>query len=399
MADADHLEDCELARVIMRELPESYSTLPSDVLVGFISLHRKSPKRTEETLKDMRTQLQWAAAQSYAPYNVDDSAGPPPPGREAFEALYAAGPVGTAESGAAVVLERIGAIPTREFCKQVTADEMIRQSVYNRQCALAWSRPLSHRHGANLRRNVIIIDLKGFGLGHGSGDFAKLVKAYIKALLDLYPEASTGFFIINTPMIFRAAWAMVSPLLDKETQAKTHILGGPSAYEPAMAKLGMTLTGPLDECSPSWAAAMRDLAAQGHAVDGRAPPPFLTASETEVYACGRAAGADPPAVAPTPTAADTIAPTPNSARPVPAPALTTTAAAALAAAALAAVPTAPVAAAVATTAFSPSAVASSAVSASTAPSLALVPRPSPASALAALVALAVAIAFAAVFLD
>ena len=61
-----------------------------------------------------------------------------PLGVVASNALYMAGPVGDASNGAAVVIERIGAIPPREFCQKVSAEEMIRQSIYNRQAALAW---------------------------------------------------------------------------------------------------------------------------------------------------------------------------------------------------------------------------------------------------------------------
>ena len=289
--------ECEMAQAIEREIPEAIEIMPPDVIAGFISLIHTTDKRQSDTaasqreaaikatVEIMRVNLSWARKQTYRPYDVDECISSTPAGRTEFESLYAAGPIGCARDGRAVVLERIGAIPPREFCRRVTVDEMVRQTVYNRQAALAWGRVLSHKHSARLRRTYVIIDLKGLGMGHLSSSFAQYTKTYIRELLNLYPEGAEAFFIVNTPAVFRAMWAFVSPLLGAETIAKCKVCGGPTAYEPVLAKLGLKLSAPLAECRASWHAAMRELIHDGHAADDRAPPPFLTAAERSVYAC------------------------------------------------------------------------------------------------------------------
>jgi hypothetical protein len=215
-------------------------------------------------------------------------------------------------SGRAVVIERIGAIPPRQFCKSFPGPDLIRQTVYNRQAALAWTRAISHRSGTNLRRMTVVIDMKGLGRAHLSGDFLRLSKHYISTMLDVFPEASDGFYMINSPMVFRAAWSALSLLLDAETLAKSAILGGPSSYEPLFAKLGIRLDAPsLDGCAPSWIKCVREVCA---ANDGALPPPFLTPAEADMYACGLAAGSAAAAPAhaapegpPTATGADAVA--------------------------------------------------------------------------------------------
>ena len=48
-------------------------------------------------------------------------------------------------------------------------------------------------------------------------------------------------------------------MLEAATVEKTHILGGPAVYEPALKKLGVVMDDglPLAECRPSWQRAMQ----------------------------------------------------------------------------------------------------------------------------------------------
>lgn len=317
---ADHGTRCETARRIAKELPEAYDVLPPDILVGFITVQ-------DDALSVIRKNLDWARALPYRAYAVEDAAisSATPTGRAEYEALCPAGPVGTMPAeGCAVILERLGAIPARKFCRNISDEEMIRQSVYNRQAAHLWNRVLSHRHQRNLRRAVVIIDMRGFGLFHVGSAFQRKLSVSIKTLLPVFPECSHGFFMINAPAILRAAWevAKQSGLLDAETVAKTHILGGPSQYEPALKRLGIVIDNNLSlaKSKPSWSQAMQQLVAEREregeqqqqqaeatrntegapsVVDGDdrtpsggiAPPPFLTAAEAEIYAAGLAARA------------------------------------------------------------------------------------------------------------
>ena len=160
-------EDKAIARAIKSQYPHAIDIMPLDVLVGFIIGSRNAKSRQATALTQISTNLAWAALQqsalNYRPYSLDDCVSAVPDGRGEFEKLYVAGPVGVMEpSGACVVVEKIGNIPPKTFCKSIGGAEMIRQVVYNRQAAFAFTRRLSHRHGCNLRRMCVIIDMKGF---------------------------------------------------------------------------------------------------------------------------------------------------------------------------------------------------------------------------------------------
>ena len=273
--------DCEMARLIMKELPEAYSAFPPDLLIGFINNTHGAKRRAQLTLDSIRWCLEWMAAKRLEPYELEQAVASAPPGREVFETYYGAGPIGTASDGRAIVLERIGAIPPRAFCKAISAEELIKQAVFNRQAAHLSNRVRCHRTGCNLRRAHVIIDMKGFSLAHMSNNFMRLTMLYINEMSEVFPECCEGFYLINAPAIFRGTWALVSPLLGADIRAKTHILGGAALYEPVFDRLGMVTDGPISEARLSWLAVMRDMAA-----NGGAPPPFLTTDEAVVHACG-----------------------------------------------------------------------------------------------------------------
>jgi len=58
---------------------------------------------------------------------------------------------------------------------------------------------------------------------------SKRVYGFVKLLSgvaqDYYPEILGNMFIVNSPMLFSGAWAMIKPWLDKRTQQKITIVG------------------------------------------------------------------------------------------------------------------------------------------------------------------------------
>lgn len=298
MQGSDELAgDCEMAEIVMREIPDAFRILPPEVFVGFIRVNRHEKKREEHTLAAIKAQVDWDRTLPYRPYEIADCIlSPPPPRREEFQAMYGAGPIGNASTSHAVVLERIGAIPPHDFVKALSTEDIIHHGVFNRQAAFAYTRALSHIHATKLRQVIVVVDLKGFSTSHFSSSFLAYVKHYLRTLLNIFPEAASVFYLINTPAILRGAWYMIYPCLDKETIEKTKILGGPATFEPLFQKLGVRTDAPISECRPSWEVAAREAARlQG----GRPPPPYLTKDEAVIYAAAAAAASGAPASSPT----------------------------------------------------------------------------------------------------
>lgn len=295
----EHEADCAIAQSIMVECPEAYDVMPADVVIGFVNCFRsekKHSKRKDVTLAAIRANLEWALKLDYKPYDIGECFTTMPARRAEFEEWYSSGPIGSTSEGRAVMLERIGSIPAHQFCKEVSPGEMIRQVIFSRQAALAWNRALSAKHGKNLRKATIIIDMKGLSTlsGHLSREFLAIAKRYVQTLLNVFPEAADGFHVINAPTLFRAAYTVIRPLLDAETIAKCRVLGGPAAYEPAFAQMGIKTDDgrPIVDCRPAWLERLREMRSMcvGSTGNGHVPPaPYLTETEAKVYASGLSA--------------------------------------------------------------------------------------------------------------
>jgi len=93
------------------------------------------------------------------------------------------------------------------------------------------------------RRNksVYIFDLKGFSFSLLTAKIRLILKAVIGVGGDYFPEAMATMYLINAPMAFRAAWAVISPWLHKITRDKIHILGNQAKYMPAFKAAGVSL--------------------------------------------------------------------------------------------------------------------------------------------------------------
>ena len=75
---------------------------------------------------------------------------------------------------------------------------------------LSWVKDeISKRLGKQVYKQVTILDMKGFGSKHMAGKFRTPVQELVQVLQYYYPETAHKMYIVNTPFVFRAAWAMV----------------------------------------------------------------------------------------------------------------------------------------------------------------------------------------------
>lgn len=80
--------------------------------------------------------------------------------------------------------------------------------------------------GKRIEQDVIIQDMKGFGVGKLMDKSVRdWCKALAKAAQDNYPELLGTTIVTNAPFILNAAWAVMKTFLDKKTRKKIQILG------------------------------------------------------------------------------------------------------------------------------------------------------------------------------
>lgn len=66
----------------------------------------------------------------------------------------------------------------------------------------------------------------GVGLSHLSGEVKRLMSTLTKYDQDNYPEMLGRICIINAPMVFKAIWQLVKPLLNPRTLSKIQVCEG-----------------------------------------------------------------------------------------------------------------------------------------------------------------------------
>jgi hypothetical protein len=82
-------------------------------------------------------------------------------------------------------------------------------------CSLAAGRHIDQTFG--------VLDVKGVGLRHLTGDVKRMLTRVMGVDQDNFPEMMGHTCIINAPSVFKAIWAFVRPMLDARTQAKVEV--------------------------------------------------------------------------------------------------------------------------------------------------------------------------------
>jgi hypothetical protein len=144
--------------------------------------------------------------------------------RDAFLTLYPQGYHKTDRLGRPVYIQHLGQIDMRALNGVTNEDRMLRYHVQEYERALRYIFPAcAAAAGCHVSTTLAVMDLKGVGLRHMSGEVKRILTAVTRTDQDNYPETLGKTLIINAPGVFRAIWAVVKPMLDARTQAKIEV--------------------------------------------------------------------------------------------------------------------------------------------------------------------------------
>lgn len=71
------------------------------------------------------------------------------------------------------------------------------------------------------QRGIIVMDLKGFGLGNMDYEVVKILLSLVQVN---YPETVQRILVVDAPYIFSACWAVIRPWIDPVTAAKIEFI-------------------------------------------------------------------------------------------------------------------------------------------------------------------------------
>ncbi|EOD04097.1 hypothetical protein EMIHUDRAFT_453979 [Emiliania huxleyi CCMP1516] len=259
-----------------------FDAVPLDLLVCFLRGYAYRKDWAETVYVELSEALEWrgrAAADS-----VLDS---PPADRPLFEQLYQSGPVGRDQQGHIVELMRLGRLKVSKLFKSFELDAIIKQVTYAAEAKRACNIANCGALGKRTYKTVVVIDCQGLdsdqpdrgrlNSDHLGKEFRVLMKKTAEVLSGHYPETMHKTYIINGPLIVRAAWNVTRHMMHPLSAAKIAILG--SDWKKVFDRDGIVLDGNSLPASIGWSEAVGELPADGGAARRRgwAPPADLAA--------------------------------------------------------------------------------------------------------------------------
>ncbi|CAL5220070.1 g2021 [Coccomyxa viridis] len=141
--------------------------------------------------------------------------------RDAFISLYPQGYHKTDKSGRPIFIQHLGAINYKKMSEITTEDRMIRFHVQEyERCARCIMPACSIVAGRHIDQTFAIIDVKGVGLKHLTGDIKRMLARIMSIDQNNYPEMLGHTCIINAPGVFKLVWSAIKGFIDPKTQEK-----------------------------------------------------------------------------------------------------------------------------------------------------------------------------------
>ncbi|KAG2483050.1 hypothetical protein HYH03_018079 [Edaphochlamys debaryana] len=128
--------------------------------------------------------------------------------------------------GRPVYIELLGRTDAGALFDTISMERLVRYHIWTWERYLRLYLPAcSEAAGHQVCTTTVVIDLAGLSMKNFNSATQKLLHTFSKIDQDYYPEHLGCMFVINTPLVFRAVWAMVQPLLQERTKRKIRILG------------------------------------------------------------------------------------------------------------------------------------------------------------------------------
>lgn len=246
-----------------------FDAVPLDLLVCFVRGYAYRKDWAETVYVELSEALEWRERAS-----ADSVLDSPPADRPLFEQLYQSGPVGRDKQGHIVELMRLGRLKVSKLFKSFELDAIITQVTYAAEAKRACNIANCGALGKRTYKTVVVIDCAGLNSDHLTKEFRVLLKKTAEVLSGHYPETMHKTYIINGPLIVRAAWNVSRHMMHPISAAKFSILG--SDWKKVFDRDGVVLDGNALPASISWSEAVGELADGGAARRrGWAPPADL----------------------------------------------------------------------------------------------------------------------------
>ena len=146
------------------------------------------------------------------------------PHADAFHEHWPVSVHGPDDHGHPVVAERIADIRPEGLTARMNAAAVLRHRVQIMEALAHLKRDERRRRGRGVHKHVWVIDLAGVGVSAFVGDVRAFVMDLVRLCTDKYTDTLFSMWLLNTPYVFRAVWAVVSAALRTSTKEKIRVV-------------------------------------------------------------------------------------------------------------------------------------------------------------------------------
>jgi hypothetical protein len=158
--------------------------------------------------------------------------------RDEFKKTWITMVTGEDKVGRLITVDRLGSIEPSSLLEKFTVEELQLHHAQNQEYICKMKKRANAKHGLRLYKTVSILDLGGIGMGHSSSKFTNPARSVMDIDQWFYPESLQKMYVVNTPWVFKALWAIARPWLHPVTQSKIQVCG--SGYVDELAADGIT---------------------------------------------------------------------------------------------------------------------------------------------------------------
>jgi len=202
-----------------KRLGDRASEVPTETMfIQFIRGYAYEEKWADKVVEMITKALDWRKAQ-----NVNTICDTKLPKRDEFKATWTTVISGRDPLGHLIQVDRLGKIDPGSLLKKFTVEEVQAQHTVNQELRGKIVEEHLTMTGKRIYKMVSVLDLDGVGMGHLGGSFTGPARSTVDIDQWFYPESVHKLYIINTPWVFRAIWAIVKPWLHPITVSKIQI--------------------------------------------------------------------------------------------------------------------------------------------------------------------------------
>jgi hypothetical protein len=127
---------------------------------------------------------------------------------------------GVDRDGDPIHIERTGAADSSSLLNRYGRDEMVRYSTWIREVQSngKWRKEYEQSQGHPIKKFTVIMDMQGLGRKNMSPSLMSVGQEVGRLIQDNYPNYAKRIIFIRSPAIFRVAWNIFLPFIDKSLQ-------------------------------------------------------------------------------------------------------------------------------------------------------------------------------------